>query len=284
MKLTEARCTNCGAAIQVNPAEDAAICRYCGTPFVVEKAINSYSINGSINGNVVNINGNVISKNYDFKICAGELVAYRGIETAVVVPSNVIIIGPGVFKGMSALTSVEIPDSVTEIGFEAFSACTGLKSVRIPDSVTIIGGKAFWCCKGLTSVSLPCGLSQIADGTFHECTGLKNICIPEGVTRIGDGAFCGCTELVDVLLPESVETIEWQSFAFCKFSLDYSFELEKRFGHEVRTSSTDEVRARWCSEGRCFYCGGKVKGGSFTQARCTKCGRRGSRNGLTFRD
>lgn len=45
MSLTPAICTQCGAKIEVDNSKDAAICEYCGTPFIVEKAINNYNTN-----------------------------------------------------------------------------------------------------------------------------------------------------------------------------------------------------------------------------------------------
>lgn len=45
MPLTKAICTNCGAALEVDKTKDAAICPYCSTPYIVEKAINNYTIN-----------------------------------------------------------------------------------------------------------------------------------------------------------------------------------------------------------------------------------------------
>ena len=38
MKLIKAKCPNCGANLDVDPTQDAAICKYCGTPYVVEKS------------------------------------------------------------------------------------------------------------------------------------------------------------------------------------------------------------------------------------------------------
>ena len=43
MPLVPARCTQCGAALTLDPSQDAAICPFCGTPFVVEKAVNNYT-------------------------------------------------------------------------------------------------------------------------------------------------------------------------------------------------------------------------------------------------
>jgi len=39
-----AKCTNCGGELTVNPKHDAAICQFCGTPFIVAKAVQNYNI------------------------------------------------------------------------------------------------------------------------------------------------------------------------------------------------------------------------------------------------
>ena len=43
-KLLPAICTQCGAALEVDPTQEAAVCKYCGTPFIVEKAIQNYNV------------------------------------------------------------------------------------------------------------------------------------------------------------------------------------------------------------------------------------------------
>ena len=42
MPLVNAKCTNCGANLQVDNTKDAAICQHCGSAYIVEKAINNY--------------------------------------------------------------------------------------------------------------------------------------------------------------------------------------------------------------------------------------------------
>ncbi len=42
MPLVPAKCTQCGATLALDPAADAAVCPFCGTPFVVEKAVTYY--------------------------------------------------------------------------------------------------------------------------------------------------------------------------------------------------------------------------------------------------
>lgn len=55
MPLAKAKCTNCGANLEVDNSKDAAICPYCQTAYIVEKAINNYTITNNINAEQVNI-------------------------------------------------------------------------------------------------------------------------------------------------------------------------------------------------------------------------------------
>ena len=58
-----AKCTNCGANLEVDNAKDAAICQFCGTPSIVESAINNYNVTNTISADVVNIyRGNTANK------------------------------------------------------------------------------------------------------------------------------------------------------------------------------------------------------------------------------
>ena len=55
VKLVPARCTNCSGELTVDPSQEAAVCKYCGTPFVISKAIRNYTIqNNTYQTNVVN--------------------------------------------------------------------------------------------------------------------------------------------------------------------------------------------------------------------------------------
>lgn len=48
-------CTNCGGELTVDPTQEATVCQYCGTPFVVSKAIQNYEIkHTTYTTNVVN--------------------------------------------------------------------------------------------------------------------------------------------------------------------------------------------------------------------------------------
>jgi len=58
MPFVEAKCTNCGAVLPVDSARDAWVCGYCGTPFVVEKAIQQFNITNNITAGTVNVVAN----------------------------------------------------------------------------------------------------------------------------------------------------------------------------------------------------------------------------------
>ena len=43
-KLVPGVCPQCGGQLEVDPKQEAAVCSYCGTPFIVSKAINNYHV------------------------------------------------------------------------------------------------------------------------------------------------------------------------------------------------------------------------------------------------
>lgn len=65
MPLVPAICPQCGATLTVDSAKEAAICESCGTPFVVEKAINNYTSQVTNNLNIANANVTVTGNNVE---------------------------------------------------------------------------------------------------------------------------------------------------------------------------------------------------------------------------
>jgi tetratricopeptide (TPR) repeat protein len=57
MPLIDAKCPNCGAVLKVERSLEAAICEYCKSAFIIEKAINHYhnTYNVSVKDSVVHI-------------------------------------------------------------------------------------------------------------------------------------------------------------------------------------------------------------------------------------
>lgn len=60
MSLVAAKCTQCGANIEVDDTKEAGICKYCGTAFITEKTINNYNTysvnNNNFLGATINVN------------------------------------------------------------------------------------------------------------------------------------------------------------------------------------------------------------------------------------
>ena len=226
MPLVPCKCTNCGAILKVDNTKDAAICAYCGSAFIVEKAINNYTVTNNITAEVVNVFG---SNSADFVIRGGILQKYNGAATDVIIPNNVKVIGEKAFESCYAVNSVIIPDSVYEIEKSAFENCSKLTNVTIGNEVTSIGDYAFKNCSSLLSITLPgkvykigtaafsgcTSLIRIALGrvkiicisAFEGCTNLRGISIPESTTAIVEGTFARCTSLSSIVLPESITTI-----------------------------------------------------------------------------
>jgi len=200
MSFVPAKCTQCNANLEVDPARDAAICSACGTPFIVEKAINNY--NATIHAQHVTVN--IPAR--DFEIRAGVLVKYHGAAVDVVVPEGVVEIGEEAFKECTRLISVKLPMGVTTIGARAFSKCTSLTHVNLPEGLEEIGALAFLDCVALSEIVLPKGLKKIMHRAFQDCVSLTEIVIPEGVIWIGAAAFHHCTGLITVSLPYSINT------------------------------------------------------------------------------
>ena len=77
-------CPNCGGKLQIDPSKDAAICEYCNTPFVTEKAIHIYNNPTIIAENVI-----INNPKSDFKIIGGRLIEYKGSSNIIHIPDGV---------------------------------------------------------------------------------------------------------------------------------------------------------------------------------------------------
>ena len=162
--------------------------------------------------------------------------------TKFTIPSNVSIVGYGVFGSINSLETIDIPNSVIEIQDRAFDFCTGLKEVNIPNSVKSIGQWAFRGTKA-TSIHIPESVESIGNAAFNECPNLKsfsgkfatddgimliingeiisalkngivNLSIPSNVKHIGGQMFCEVRSLETVTISEGVEIIDIQAFAY----------------------------------------------------------------------
>lgn len=86
MPLVKAQCTNCGAPLEVDNSKDAAICPSCGTPYIVEKAIQQFQLTGvnTIHADNIILNNDPTEKEFaaaesqlQFKIWTSALERYQ---------------------------------------------------------------------------------------------------------------------------------------------------------------------------------------------------------------
>lgn len=73
MPLAEAKCPNCGAKLSVDSEKDAAVCEFCGTPYIVEKAIEGAISNSTINNSVINVYNNNKNQKQEKELSEEEL-------------------------------------------------------------------------------------------------------------------------------------------------------------------------------------------------------------------
>lgn len=116
MAMVPAICTQCGGNIEVDDTHEAGICKFCGTPFVTEKAINKYNTyitnNNNFAGATINVTG--VDPNNLLTLArnaeeVGNYVEANGYYSRVleVQPQNCdALIG----KGVSALYSSDLND------------------------------------------------------------------------------------------------------------------------------------------------------------------------------
>lgn len=245
MPLVKAQCTNCGAALEVDNSKEAAICPFCNTPYIVEKAINNYTITNNINAQNVIINSNVDT---EFLIENCVLKKYTGNKTEITIPSNVKEIFQEAFGFCKYIEKVNIHDNVIKIGKNAFLYCTSLKSVRIGNGVTEIDD-IFGNCKTLEYLDLGASVSKISYKTIRQLNNLKSIivdsinetyhvagnCLIEtstktlirglnnskipsdgSVTSINNYAFSYCQTMTNIEIPNSIKYIGEGAFEGCK--------------------------------------------------------------------
>ena len=103
--------------------------------------------------------------------------------------SDWLIVGDGIllaYKGSDSVVSV--PSQVKRIGAAAFKDCSTITKVMIPDSVEIIGEAAFENCRNLTQVEGGNYVREIRDRAYAGCP-IATVHIPASVEKIGLRAF-----------------------------------------------------------------------------------------------
>ena len=103
--------------------------------------------------------------------------------------SDYLIVGDGIllaYKGNDSVISV--PSDVKRIGAEAFKGCATIQKVILSDSVEVIGEAAFMDCSNLTEVEGGSHVKEIRDRAFAGCP-IATVHIPASVEKIGLRAY-----------------------------------------------------------------------------------------------
>lgn len=262
MPLVNAKCTNCGANLAVDKAKDAAICQYCGSAFIVEKAINNYNVVNNINAGVVNVYG----ATNDFDIRGGVLVKYNGSSVNPIIPLGVIKIGSNAFCN-AMIKSVFIPETVEEISSNGlshggFAGCDELETISFSEGIKFIRIGAFKNCKSIKKIIFPKSLVMIERDAFSDCISLEKIQFL-GDTELSIGAFSNCSKLAQVTFPNGNK----KSFDFNNYVHPYDFKSDDQWELKRIKKAQD-----WKNNNLCSFCGGNFKG-IFNKV-CVRCGRK----------
>ena len=181
MGLIDCKCPNCGSILKINNNLESAVCEYCGSTFIVEKAV--YNITNITNNNINAQTVNIYQGDSDFDIEARILKRYKGENTIVHIPENVKI------------SECKFPDGVTEVYYP--DSCITVNN-RFPTSIEV--------------VKLPSGLTWLPESCFEGCDRLREVIMPKTIKVIPKSCFKGCKSLKKIELPDGLEKIEEYAF------------------------------------------------------------------------
>lgn len=245
MPLVPAICTQCGAQIEVDDTHEAGVCKYCGTAFITEKAINNYNVTNNISAQTVNIIG--VSPTNDFETKEHNLTVYKGTAEVVEIPSYIDTICYGAFKDNNYIKKI-ILSNVMLIEDNAFSRCTNLSEIVFGNEGPIIHAGAFCDCTSLKEVKFPEGTPYIMPQAFSGCSSLEYVEIPSSISWIDQLAFSGCTSLKCVKFHSNSTRIYQNTFLGCT-SLNCS-DMAYRY---MSTENNNIKMQKGCYIATCVY-------------------------------
>ena len=95
------------------------------------------------------------------------------------IDENVTDIRFAAFYDFASLTKVVIPNNVIKVGPCAFRGCTSLKSVIISDGVRTLEDAIFYDCPNLETITIPPSVTEISPKLLFGCENVT-ICCQEG--------------------------------------------------------------------------------------------------------
>ena len=249
MPLIPLSCPNCGGNLTVESSKDAAICEFCGKPYIVKDAIVQNYINNVINIDTVNV-----FAGKDYVVKSGVLVEYNG-------------------EG----SDIKIPDSVKELSADVFAGLP-IETLEFSEGIKIIPAYAFQNCKALRKVVFPNSLETIGESAFGGCVSLVKLEIPDNVKLIDTNAFRGCINLESVYIDKAGADIRIEHTAFYEcdritkvfWAGRYSSECTAVFSNRSNRVIQNEWKG---DESLCPWCGHELKQKRNGKLKCTFCER-----------
>ncbi len=211
MAIKPAKCPKCDSLIEVDDAQRLTQCTHCKKSAYVATALDYFKKSYGV---IYTDNAcEDVSKDEDFDVADGVLIAYHGSSFDVVIPEGVTTVSKRCMRDI-AVKKVILPGSIREYT-EGFSANATLEEAVLSEGIETVPEEAFCACRVLKAVALPSTLKEIGAYAFA-ATGITEIAIPEGVTRIGDRAFASCVSLERVSFPTTLKEIGANAFEGCK--------------------------------------------------------------------
>lgn len=193
----------------------------------------------------------IICSNSIYEIERNALRGYQSLEN-VVLPENLLIIGPYALTDCQCLKGIYINESVryiagsftgykcyrlnslivnsknhnyiskndviyTKDGKNVIAYATGKnsKEIKLISKVTNISPYVFKNMESLESITLPNNVETIGVAAFSECKKLRNVKLSKKMRVIEPYAFSNCYSLEKIELPTSLEYIDVKAFDGC---------------------------------------------------------------------
>lgn len=185
------------------------------------------------------------------------LLAYKGHDAHVEIPSYVCEIGKEAFRNNGDLIRAVVPPSVKKIGIRAFFGCKNLVCVEGMDGVEEVEASAFefsgldpeehgYEYNGILfggderEISIPDTVRVIAADAFRYGA-FQEVRFPQGLRAIGETAFADNPFLTSVTFPSSVTHIGKNAFRGCKRLREAVFEGEIPAGAQQAFEAFEEI-------------------------------------------
>lgn len=148
--------------------------------------------------------------NNSFEIKDKKIIYYKGHSSKVVIPENIIEIGPYAFVDNKLLKHIELSQDIKVIDNGAFKGCTNLESIRLNENLMKIMNNCFENCEKMTSIDLPSNLIFLGSDVFKN-SGLLSLRIPELIESL-EANLTSSTLIKDVFIGRNVYQIKSNTF------------------------------------------------------------------------